>query len=80
MVGSLMTAGCGAYTVDYGDGGGIGWWAAAVEELVEQVGEDRAEMAAQRLVVEDREGGDRWRSGSLIPDVIGRGILVFWDR
>jgi hypothetical protein len=26
---------------DHDDGGGLGWWAAAVEEWVERVGEDR---------------------------------------
>jgi hypothetical protein len=42
MVGSLMAAGCGAKAVeDCGDGGGLGWWAVAVEEWVERVVEDR---------------------------------------
>jgi hypothetical protein len=38
MVGSLMAAGCGACAVeDCGDGGGLGWWVAVAEELVEWV-------------------------------------------
>jgi len=44
IVGSLMVAGCGADAEDDGgDGGLLGWWAAAVVDWVERVGEDRRE-------------------------------------
>jgi hypothetical protein len=42
MVGSPMAAGCDAEAVeDCGDGGGLGWWSAAVAGRVERAGEDR---------------------------------------
>jgi hypothetical protein len=64
MVGSLMTAGCGAKAEeDCGDGGGLGWWAAAVEEWVEGVGEDRCDRDTRlSRVLSPQLAGPRLRS------------------
>jgi hypothetical protein len=59
-----MAADCGAEAVeDCGDGGGLGWWSAAVAGWVERVGEDRRDHDTRlSRAPSPRRAGPRLRS------------------